>query len=119
MPGQCGSNKASPSPYNQNGSVDFPSFQSHANPSSIQRVSSAHQPSSKVSPSPYTPYYSSMDYFPHTQSTQVSTAQLRSFHDYGGDENVDTKASSYITCVRERFKVEKVDSEAWVGMLQF
>ncbi|KAH7515469.1 hypothetical protein FEM48_Zijuj10G0029700 [Ziziphus jujuba var. spinosa] len=30
--------------------------------------------------------------------------------DYGGDENVDSKASTYISYVRERFKVERTDS---------
>lgn len=102
IPGQCGTNKVSPSPYSLNGSVDFSSFQSHANPSSIQR-SSAHQPSSIP-----------LQFSSNIQSTQkVSAAQLRSFHDYGGDENVDMKAASYISYVRERFKVEKLDSEAW------
>lgn len=31
--------------------------------------------------------------------------------DYHGDENVDKKAASYISYVRERFKHEKVDSD--------
>ncbi|KAJ9176161.1 hypothetical protein P3X46_011503 [Hevea brasiliensis] len=118
MAGHCSSNKVSPNPCGPNGSGDIPSRQRHANPPSIQRVSSAQpssmplQYSSKVSPSPYTPYYSSFD-FPHTQPIQkVSPAQKRSFHDYGVDENVDMKTASYISYVRESFKVEKVDSEA-------
>lgn len=103
----------------QSDSGDFPSRPSHATPPSTRRVSSGQpsslplQYSSKVSPSPYTPCYSSLDFL-STQTVQKrSTAQQRSFHDYGGDENVDVKTASYISYVREGFKVEKVDSEAW------
>ncbi|KAF2286472.1 hypothetical protein GH714_017175 [Hevea brasiliensis] len=96
MAGHCSSNKVSPNPCGPNGSGDIPSRQRHANPPSIQRVSSA-QPSSM--PLQYS-------------SKKVSPAQKRSFHDYGVDENVDMKTASYISYVRESFKVEKVDSEA-------
>jgi hypothetical protein len=37
---------------------------------------------------------------------------LRTFPDSGGDENVDMKAATYISYVRERFELERADFEA-------
>ncbi|CAK7336138.1 unnamed protein product [Dovyalis caffra] len=75
--------------------------------------------SSKVSRSPYTTNGSPVDsytrqsYCPNPPSIQkVSTTKLRSFPDSGGDENVDMKAATYISYVRERFKLERADFEA-------
>ncbi|KDP26830.1 hypothetical protein JCGZ_17988 [Jatropha curcas] len=87
------SKKVSPSPFGPTGSME-----------------SSAQYRSKVSPSPYTPYSVN---FPISQTVQkVSTSQQRrSFIDYGEDENVDMKASTFISNVRERFKL--VDSESW------
>ncbi|EEF47446.1 conserved hypothetical protein [Ricinus communis] len=103
---QCISNtKVSPSPYtySPNGSN---------NSSSIQKIMSSAQPcplpvqhSSRVTPT------CSMD-FPTGQSIQKVSASCQ-LGSYGGDENVDIKAASYISYVRERFKLEKLDSEAW------
>uniref|UniRef100_A0A6N2JWR9 Uncharacterized protein n=1 Tax=Salix viminalis TaxID=40686 RepID=A0A6N2JWR9_SALVM len=72
----------------------------------------------KASPSPSTPNGARVDfpthqgYYANPPSFQkVSTTKSRSFPDSGGHENVDMKAATYISCVRERFNLERDDFE--------
>ncbi|KAL9386650.1 hypothetical protein Peur_019774 [Populus x canadensis] len=85
----------------------------------VTKPSKPVQSGSKVIPSPCTLNGTHVD-FPTRQSyyanppsfQKVSTTKLRSFPDSGGDENVDMKAATYISYVRERFKLERADFEA-------
>lgn len=91
-----------------------------------------HRGSSKVKPSPQPSHYCSSkgtgfqtEQYLATPSSSMPKALFSAkpaglhgyngdFHgssDYHGDENVDKKAASYISYVRERFKHEKVDSD--------
>lgn len=91
-----------------------------------------HRGSSKVKPSPQPSHYCSSkstsfhkEQYLATPSSSMPKALFSAkptglrgyngdFHgpsDYGGDENVDMKAASYISYVQERFKHEKVDSD--------
>ncbi|KAG5227960.1 hypothetical protein OIU76_017465 [Salix suchowensis] len=73
------------------------------------------QYSSKVSPSTCTheDFPTRQSYYANPPSIQkVSTAKVRTFPDIGGDENVDMKAATYISYVRERFKLDRAELEA-------
>uniref|UniRef100_A0A6M2EMU1 Uncharacterized protein n=1 Tax=Populus davidiana TaxID=266767 RepID=A0A6M2EMU1_9ROSI len=77
------------------------------------------QSSSRVSPSPCTSNGSEADsptrqsYYANPPSIhKVSTTKLRGVPDIGGDENVDMKAATYISYVRERFMLERAEFEA-------
>lgn len=93
LPAQRGS-KVKPIPPSQysNKSTGFHSEQYFPNPSSMPK------PKPKPSSAKPTGFYG-------------SSGDVRGFSDNGGDENVDIKAASYISYVRERLKVEKVDSD--------
>ncbi|KAF9686165.1 hypothetical protein SADUNF_Sadunf03G0130100 [Salix dunnii] len=73
---------------------------------------------SKASPSPCPPDGARLDfpthqgYYANPPSFQkVSTSKSRSFPNSGGHENVDMKAATYISYVRERFNHERADFE--------
>ena len=82
----------------------------------VTKPSKPVQSSSKVSPSrpcTHVDFPTRQSYYANPPSfQQVSTTKLRSFPDSGGDENVDMKAATYISYVRERFKLERADFEA-------
>ncbi|CAL1413572.1 unnamed protein product [Linum trigynum] len=54
---------------------------------------------------------------PHAASIQKSAAGMATsgsfYYSSPGDANVDAKAATYISYVRERFMAERLDSEAW------
>ncbi|KAJ6934140.1 hypothetical protein NC652_009471 [Populus alba x Populus x berolinensis] len=82
----------------------------------VTKPSKPVQSCSKVSPSrpcTHVDFPTRQSYYANPPSFQkVSTTKLRSFPDSGGDENVDMKAATYISYVRERFKLERADFEA-------
>ncbi|XP_042478925.1 uncharacterized protein LOC122059918 [Macadamia integrifolia] len=82
------------------------------------------QYSSKVKPTPSSSFVVDEDNFSiPAPKPKLSDANSESFHDHsingymnnlygaGGDENVDMRAASYISCVQERFRHEHADTD--------
>ncbi|KAJ0037775.1 hypothetical protein Pint_23752 [Pistacia integerrima] len=92
-----GNNKVRPTQIsnNRNGSVTYLSHQDMSNSSSMQKAVST---SSKVN-------------YLREESVCANNNGPLGYHG-GGDENVDMKASKYILYVKERFKQERVETNA-------